>query len=114
MMSQQQQNTHHEECNPLTPGASSSYPAIILIVSRVFHAVQQACRTRLLEPAAAPAAVGASVGQTYAQPSSEPHTSASPLALKVPRICVLRLWWPLYFVRMVYPASAGGAAQVCI
>ena len=52
------------------------------------------------------------VGQTWTQPSSEPQTRKAPSWENVARICVLRLWCPLYLVRRLKPAQAAQQPQL--
>ena len=52
------------------------------------------------------------VGQMWTQPSSEPQTRKAPSWEKVARICVLRLWCPLYLVRRLKPAQAPQQPQL--
>ena len=47
----------------------------------------------------------------WTQPSSEPQTRKAPSWEKVARICVLRLWCPLYLVRRLKPAQAAQQPQ---
>ena len=48
----------------------------------------------------------------WTQPSSEPQTRKAPSWEKVARICVLRLWCPLYLVRRLKPAQAAQQPQL--